>query len=130
MAELATDQLWIVPHYRIFKRIRRRCKVSSAKSRTQALTAQRKSRIKKIACAAFALLLPALCAAHASDEADTHLLVEKLNEQGCGHGLYAREMSALTASENAIRPCNTACATSLVVLRSASMRVDQLTFCP
>jgi hypothetical protein len=75
-------------------------RASCARSRTQALIAHRRSRIEEIACATFALLLPALCAAQcksavetvkvkfeASEEADTHLLVEKLNKQGCGHGL-------------------------------------------
>src|SRR5215831_2879367 len=59
--------------------------------------------VSSIACTGFALLLPAVCAIRAaqcksavetvkvkfeaSEEADTHLLVEKLNEHGCGHGL-------------------------------------------
>jgi hypothetical protein len=63
-------------------------------------TVRCRSRIEEIACIAFALLLPAVCAAQcksavetlkvkfeASEGADTHLLVQKLNEHGCGHGL-------------------------------------------
>ena len=52
------------------------------------------------ACAAFALVLPAVCAAQcksavervkvkfeASEESDTHILAQQLNKHGCGHGL-------------------------------------------
>jgi hypothetical protein len=62
--------------------------------------AELSQRIEEIACTALALLLPTVCAAQsnsaietvkvkfeASEEADTHLLVEKLNEHGCGDGL-------------------------------------------